>query len=94
MIGDSSRLSQIVLNLVSNAIKFTERGGVKVNVSVDATLGNQVVLRFEISDTGIGIAEDIQALLFEEFRQADASVTKKYGGTGLGLAISKQLAIS
>ena len=66
----------------------------KVNVSVDATLGNQVVLRFEISDTGIGIAEDIQALLFEEFRQADASVTKKYGGTGLGLAISKQLAIS
>ena len=91
LIGDSSRLFQIVLNLVSNAIKFTERGGVKVKVSVDATLGNQVVVRFEISDTGIGIAEDIQALLFEEFRQADASVTKKYGGTGLGLAISKQL---
>jgi two-component system sensor histidine kinase/response regulator len=92
LIGDASRLSQIVLNLVGNAIKFTRDGGVRVDVSREATIGDEIVLRFEISDTGIGIPKDVQETLFEKFRQADSSVTKKYGGTGLGLAISQQLA--
>ena len=92
LIGDASRISQIVLNLVGNAIKFTRDGGVRVDVSREATIGDEIVLHFETSDTGIGIPKEAQGALFEKFRQADSSVTKKYGGTGLGLTISRQLA--
>jgi two-component system sensor histidine kinase EvgS len=85
--GDSLRISQILINLIGNAIKFTKKGFVKVYVSKK---GDDIV-RFEVSDTGIGITKEQQDKLFESFTQADGSTTRKYGGTGLGLAISKQL---
>jgi signal transduction histidine kinase/DNA-binding response OmpR family regulator/HPt (histidine-containing phosphotransfer) domain-containing protein len=92
--GDPSRLRQVLLNLLSNAIKFTEKGGVSVLVEVrkveDPTTG-LTNLRFEVRDSGIGIPERVCARLFQNFSQADSSVTRRYGGTGLGLAISRQL---
>jgi signal transduction histidine kinase/DNA-binding response OmpR family regulator len=92
--GDPSRLRQVLLNLVSNAIKFTEKGGVSVLVEVhkveDPATGFSH-LRFEIKDSGIGIPEKVCERLFQNFSQADSSVTRRYGGTGLGLAISRQL---
>ena len=89
--GDPGRLRQIVTNLIGNAIKFTQQGDVVLHVSLVEERSEQVVVRFEIADTGIGIAPEARARLFQSFSQADASMTRKSGGTGLGLAISKRL---
>jgi signal transduction histidine kinase/DNA-binding response OmpR family regulator len=89
--GDPGRLRQILLNLAGNAIKFTETGSVSIEVSAARSERDDMVLRFEITDTGVGIPLNTQRRLFDKFTQADASVTRKFGGTGLGLAISKQL---
>jgi PAS domain S-box-containing protein len=90
--GDPGRLRQVLLNLVGNAIKFTETGGVALEAAVAARPENdELVLRFEVVDSGIGIAADAVPRLFRKFSQADSSTTRKFGGSGLGLAISKQL---
>ncbi len=89
--GDSSRLRQILHNLVGNAVKFTERGGCSVAVAIDRTDKDGVVARFVVADTGIGIDPRDVPRLFESFSQVDASITRRYGGTGLGLSISKRL---
>jgi len=90
--GDPGRLRQILTNFVANAVKFTEQGDVTLQAFLEEDLPDAVVIRFEVTDSGIGIAQDTQARLFQPFTQADSSTSRKYGGTGLGLAISKQLA--
>jgi CheY-like chemotaxis protein/nitrogen-specific signal transduction histidine kinase len=91
LIGDPNRLHQILINLISNAIKFTEKGSVVVEVTNDPSCSSPGAIRFSITDTGIGIPPDKLATIFESFTQAHASITRTYGGTGLGLTISKQL---
>jgi len=91
IVGDPSRLRQIILNLVGNAIKFTDRGEIAVSARVAAHTESEVAIHFEVADTGIGIPADKQKLIFEAFTQADGSTCRKYGGTGLGLAICVQL---
>ncbi|CAA6603206.1 putative Histidine kinase [Rhodospirillaceae bacterium LM-1] len=93
LLGDPSRLRQILLNLISNALKFTERGSISFALeSLGQTSAGVAHLRFSVADTGIGIDADVQNLLFREFAQADASIARRFGGTGLGLAISARLA--
>jgi two-component system sensor histidine kinase/response regulator len=89
--GDSNRLRQVVINLIGNAIKFTQQGEVALNIQVEAEEGDTRVIHFIVSDTGIGIAPEKQKLIFQPFSQADSSTTRKFGGTGLGLTISKRL---
>ena len=89
--GDPHRLRQVLINLAGNAIKFTARGEVTLEVALERHIGSTAVVRFTVADTGIGIRADRVAALFSAFTQADASTTRKYGGTGLGLAICKQL---
>lgn len=90
--GDPTRLRQILLNFVSNAVKFTARGSVSVRCAVEDVGADTVWLRFSVADTGIGLTAEQVALLFQPFRQADSSTTRTFGGTGLGLAISHKLA--
>lgn len=89
--GDAKRLSQLITNLVGNAIKFTDYGEVAVHVRCAEQQGEEVLIHFDIIDTGIGIEPDVQVHIFNPFTQADASPTRKYGGTGLGLGLCKRL---
>ena len=91
LVGDAKRLRQVLLNLIGNAIKFTDRGDVRLRVGIATELPDQVCLHFAIIDTGIGIPRDKQELVFEAFAQADGSPARRHGGTGLGLTISARL---
>jgi len=91
LIGDPSRLKQILINLINNALKFTDSGSVTIKIHCEELCQEECLLFFAIEDTGIGVPKDKQALIFESFSQADTSHTRKYGGTGLGLSISSQL---
>lgn len=91
VVGDSARLTQIMLNLVSNSVKFTQTGGVTIELKVVEATTRDVRIRFSVSDTGIGIPADKINTIFESFKQAEADTSRKYGGTGLGLAITKRL---
>jgi len=92
LIGDPTRLSQVLLNYVGNAIKFTEQGSVIIRARVEQEDAQQMLVVFEVEDTGIGISRESQSKLFRAFEQADGSTTRQYGGTGLGLAITRRLA--
>jgi PAS domain S-box-containing protein len=91
IVGDPLRLRQVITNLVGNAIKFTERGHILLEIREDGRSGADTILHFSVSDTGVGIPPEKQPLIFEPFSQADGSTTRRYGGTGLGLAISSSL---
>lgn len=91
VIGDQQRLNQVLINLIGNAVKFTETGSIQVNCRIEQQEGKKIILKFSISDTGIGIPLDKQEAIFDRFSQADSDINRKYGGTGLGLAIAKQL---
>lgn len=91
LIGDPTRLRQVLLNLMSNAVKFTKHGSIGIIANVDSLTGNRVTIGFQVKDTGIGISRDVQKNLFTPFTQADSSTTRRYGGTGLGLSICKEL---
>jgi len=91
LVGDRTRLCQVLLNLVGNAVKFTEKGGITIDVSVIEQTARNVKIRFAVTDTGIGIANDKINTIFESFKQAESDTSRKYGGTGLGLAITKRL---
>ena len=91
LIGDPLRLGQVLINLCNNAVKFTEQGDIVVGIILKETQDNNITLKFNVSDTGIGITEEQQKKMFKSFSQADTSTTRKYGGTGLGLSISKQI---
>ena len=91
VVGDPTRLRQLIVNLVGNAIKFTDRGTILVNAERDENSSEDVALNFRVSDTGIGIPRDKLQVIFESFAQADGSTTRKFGGTGLGLTISRQI---
>src|SRR5262249_53565523 len=91
LIGDPGRLCQVVVNLIGNAIKFTQRGEVVVRVEAQSCTQQEALLRFSVTDTGIGIPPEKQQVIFEAFTQPDSSTTRHFGGTGLGLSISSQL---
>lgn len=91
LLGDPLRIEQILTNLVSNAVKFTEKGEIKIQIKLIAKNATECVLEFDVSDTGIGLSQEQQQKLFQAFSQADSSTTRQYGGTGLGLTISKYL---
>jgi PAS domain S-box-containing protein len=90
--GDPLRLRQVLLNFLSNAVKFTERGQIRIEVNLRQASQDDVLLYFSVTDTGIGLSAEQLEVLFQSFQQADASITRRFGGTGLGLAIAKQLA--
>ena len=92
LIGDPGRLRQIIINLVGNALKFTESGGVRVVASLPQPDEENPQLRFRVIDSGIGMTAEALSRVFEEFQQAESTTSRDYGGTGLGLPISKQLA--
>lgn len=92
LVGDPGRLCQIILNLAGNAIKFTEKGEISVDVRLESQVHDTIRLHFAVTDTGPGIPSEKQKIIFEAFRQADSSMSRRYGGTGLGLAISSHLA--
>jgi signal transduction histidine kinase len=92
LLGDPLRLGQILINLTNNAVKFTEKGQIVVDIRLKERVGDEALLAFAVEDSGIGMNEEQLSKLFQSFSQADTSTTRKYGGTGLGLAISKQLA--
>jgi CheY-like chemotaxis protein len=91
LIGDPTRLRQILLNLMSNAVKFTKHGSIGIIASIETIEDNRVMLGFQVKDTGIGISRDVLQTLFKPFTQADSSTTRRYGGTGLGLSICREL---
>src|SRR5690606_23349312 len=89
--GDPHHLRQVLINLSGNAVKFTDRGSVTVQVAAQRETDTQVTLKFSVRDTGIGIPPEAQSRIFESFTQADQSTTRRFGGTGLGTTIAKQL---
>jgi signal transduction histidine kinase len=91
LVGDPARVKQILINLIGNGIKFTDKGGVALRVQLESSVADINNIRFEVEDSGIGIPHDAQEKLFQKFAQGDSSTTRRFGGTGLGLAICKQL---
>ena len=92
LLGDAPHISEVLLNFAANAVKFTDAGFVRLRADVERDFGSSLLLRFEVQDSGIGIAQEAQSRLFQDFEQADSSTTRRHGGTGLGLAICRRLA--